>query len=102
MAKEEKEQASEGKRGQEKTISDGKLFSCNKNQGGGHYVYLNGCGCALTHDSYVFRLPLHLLYADYHWDCIISLSRSIHKGAVSYLVQLHLESALSLYNMISL
>ena len=30
------------------------------------------------------------------------LSRSIHKGDVSYLVLLHLESALSLYNMISI
>ena len=35
MTKEEKEQASEGKRGQEKTISNGKMFSCNKNQAGG-------------------------------------------------------------------
>ena len=51
---------------------------------------------------YVFRLLLCLPYADYHWDCTVSLSRSIHKGIVSYLVLLHLESVLSLYDMISL
>ena len=51
---------------------------------------------------YIFRLLLCLPYADYHWDCIVSLSKSIHKGIVSHPVWLHLGSALSLYDMISL
>ena len=31
----------------------------------------------------------HLLYADYHWDCIFLLSRSIHKALTLILVLLH-------------
>ena len=45
---------------------------------------------------YVFGLLSCLLYADYHWDCIISSSWSIHIGNDSYLCTTTLRSLLSL------
>ena len=41
------------------------------------------------HVCYIFGLLLCLLYADYHWDCIVSLSRSLHKASTLILVPTH-------------
>ena len=35
--------------------------------------------------DYLFRLP----YADYHWDCLFLLSRSLHKALTLTIVLLH-------------
>ena len=41
---------------------------------------------------YVFGLLLHLPYADYHWDCLISLSWSLPKALTVIFVLLHCDS----------
>ena len=38
---------------------------------------------------YIFRLLLHLSCADYHWDCFILLSQSIHKVLTLIIVPLY-------------
>ena len=48
-----------------------------------------GTELACDHECYVFGLLLHHLYADYNWDCIASLSWSLHKVLTLILVLLH-------------
>ena len=56
-----------------------------------HLPSVNSLLVALYKGSkcYIFGLLLCLLYAGYHWDCIISLSQSLHKVLTLILVPLY-------------
>ena len=45
--------------------------------------------CGYAQGCYVFGLLLCLPYTDYHWDCIVYLSWSIHEALTLIIVPLH-------------
>ena len=57
--------------------------------GTGHGRKATGKGKQCDGHCYIFRLLWCQPYTDYHWDCIISLSRSLHKALTLILVPIH-------------